>query len=189
MLLQPDGLRRQPTSVRSAMRIPLLLALTSIGLIGPAQGRELPCILSPIQVQKTYFAVRHQAWTQCDCTHARNARSFAHCYRQAVRQLGTDQGLPEGCIRELSTGVGVRSTCGRPKAVVCCTAKRDPAGCDPGFDVAGDCFALYCSVKASAKRCVAPRSGRVCINTGQQDCFSGEGADSNCGCIEQQIAK
>jgi len=151
------------------MRILLLVALTSMGLIGPAQGRELPCILSPLQVQETFFAVRHEAWTQCDCTHARNARSFARCYRQAVRQLGTDGGLPEGCIRELSTGEGVHSTCGRPKAVACCT-----------ITVIG---AEYCSVEPSAKRCVPPRSGGACINTGQQDCFTGEGADSNCGCI------
>ena len=189
MLVWPDGHRRQPISVRSAMRIPLLVALTSIGLIGPAQARKPLCTFESRQVTETYFAVRHAAWTQCDCTHAQSARSFRRCYREAVRQRGMDQGLPEGCIRLLSTGVGVRSTCGRPKAVVCCTAKPDPGGCDPGFDVAGVCYALSCSVKASAKRCVAPRSGRVCINTGQQDCDTGEGADSNCGCIDQQIAK
>src|SRR5262249_8883622 len=140
-----NGLQRQPTRVCGAMRIPLLLALTSIGFMEPAQGREPPCFLTTIQIQEMFFAVRHQAWTQCDCTNAQSARSFARCYRQAVRQLGTDQGLPEGCIRDLSTRMVVRSTCGRPKAVVCCTTKR----------VSGE-FPDFCSVRESAKRCVAP---------------------------------
>jgi len=99
---------------------------------------------------------------------------FRRCYRAGVRRLGTEVGWPEGCIRELLTPEFMRSTCGRPKAVVCCTQKRLY-----GY------LPEYCAVKPSAKKCVAPPSGKACISVGQQDCFSGIGAASNCGCIEQ----
>ena len=105
MSLKPDERRREPPRMRFGMRIRVLLV--SIAFISPANGGGTRCVLSSPQVQETYFAVRKQAWTQCDCTLlAENASAFRRCYRQTVRRLGADQGLSEGCTRELTTGSG-----------------------------------------------------------------------------------
>src|SRR5207249_8037950 len=153
-------------------RIILLVASLYATTIGTAHAGRPVCpggtTLPP------FWVVRDQVWTECDCVHAKSARIFRRCYRAGVWRRGTEVGWPDGCIRELLTPEFVRSTCGRPKAVVCCT-QRKIYGYRPE----------YCAVKPSAKRCVAPRSGKACISVGQEDCFSGIGAASNCGCIEQ----
>jgi hypothetical protein len=156
--------------VRHAIRA-TVLAIASTASVGSAAAGER-CIVG--QVLDTYFAVRHQAWTECDCEHATKERTFRRCYVRAVRRLAAEQGLPQACIRELTTGEAVRSTCGRPNAVACCTQRPVAGG-----------LGYYCAIKRSAKRCVPPAGGGACIVVGQQDCFTGEGADSNCGCSER----
>jgi hypothetical protein len=144
-----------------------------VPLTDVAQARPLRCILPTSQIQEAYFAVHTQAWSECDCLNAASARVFRRCYREAVRRLGANRGLTEGCIRELSGPLAVRSTCGRPKAVVCCTTKRV-------FNYIQD----NCAVRRSARECVATRGNTACIKVGQQSCFDAAGADSNCGCLE-----
>ena len=166
-----------PTGGRAVIRTLLLFAAMCTVSIGTAQSRSPKCVFSPLQISDAFFAVHRQASTECDCTHAKSATAFRRCYRDDVRRLGLNRGLSEACIRDLSRFRP--SICGRPKAVVCCTAKRDRYDYDKHHE--------SCSVKPSAKLCVAPRAGKACINVGQQSCFDFTGADSYCGCIEQQL--
>jgi hypothetical protein len=154
-----------------------LLTFVLLLTASTAQSRSPVCVFSPLQISAAFFAVHRQASTECDCTHAKSATAFRRCYRDDVRRLGLNRGLSEACIRNLSRFR--RSICGRPKAVVCCTAKRGRYDYDE--------YSEFCSVKPSAKLCVAPRAGKACINVGQQSCFDFTGADSYCGCILQSI--
>jgi len=123
------------------------------------------------------YQVHDWVWRACDCLHATSNRVFRRCYRAGVRQLAAELDASDECIRELFLPKNVRSTCGRPHAVVCCTDKKVPFS---------RYYAYLCGVKSSAKNCVVrPTGRRACISPGQQECFDGVDAPSNCACLER----
>jgi hypothetical protein len=91
-----------------------------------------------------------------------------------VQQLSAALNAPDYCNYLLKPHF-VHSTCGRPKAVVCCTLQH----------AFSRYYADVCHVKPSAQSCVVPPYGKkACINRGQQECFDGIDAGSNCGCLD-----
>jgi hypothetical protein len=136
-------------------------------LVSPVDGGWAPATSCPDST------IHDWVWRECDCLHAKSNRIFRRCYRDGVRRLGATLNAPDDCIRELLNPHFVHSTCGRPKAVVCCFRKH----------AFGRYYADHCTVKPSAKSCLV-MSRTACINAGQQECFDGIGAASNCGCIE-----
>ena len=138
--------------------------------VSPVDGSWAPATSCPENT------VHDWVWEkECDCLHAKSNRRFRRCYRDGVRRLGATLNAPDDCLRELLKPRFVHSTCGRPKAVVCCTEQH----------AFGRYYADVCAVKPSAKSCVVPPSGKkACISPGQQECFDGVGAASNCGCLD-----
>jgi hypothetical protein len=100
-------------------------------------------------------AARADVAASCDCASAATHHDYVRCAVQVVRARVALNQLPPSCRGAVQRCV-VRSVCGKPAAVTCCTTTAAGAN--------------QCRIKRDASHCTAPPGGTACVGNYSSCC-------------------